>query len=72
MLMDFDGYMQKMINMHQHLEAILFHSVNKVYVQRRKFCMINYYRYAVGYYYRCAVGQEEEEDLPSIEELITR
>ena len=67
MLMDFDGYMQKMINMHQHLEVILFHSVNKVYVQCRKFCEIN-----LGYYYRCAVSYEEEDDLPPIEELIIR
>ena len=63
--MDFDAAMAKTFGMHQHLAEILFHTTRKVYVQCRKFCEINY----SGYYYRCGVSYDEEEDITLLAEL---
>ena len=70
MLVGFDRYMQQMFDMHQHLVEMCFHP-DHIYIQCREFCMI-YRDTLVYYYYRCADGDEEEEALPPIEELIRR
>ena len=71
MLIGFDHYMQETFNMHQHLAEMCFHPDRNIYVQCREFCMI-YRDSLVYYYYRCADGYEEQEDLPPIEELRIR